>query len=479
MSQRFDYFVILAGMRTGSNFLESNLNAFEDITCYGEAFNPYFIGVPDQENVLGITVEQRDDDPFRLLNAMVAETKGMPGFRLFHNHDPRILEHVLKDHHCAKVVLTRNPVESFVSLRIAKETGQWKLTNVKHQKSADVRFDPEQFTHFLTEHQAYHGHIREVLQSGGQTAFHIDYADLQKIEVVNGLGQYLGASQPLDKLQNTLKRQNPGALRDKVRNPGEMDKALADVDLFEVDVVSVAEPARGASVPSYIAAPKTPLMFQPIPGGPTQVVKQWMADLDDVSPDALITGFTQKTLRKWMRENRGHRVFTVVRHPVERVYQTFCNKILSQNEQSYPEIRAKLTKAFNIPLPQDPFDPGYDLDAHREAFLGFLKFLKGNLSGQTALRVDSAWASQTHIIQGLSQVAPPDLVVRENNLTLALAYLAAEIGGQAPALTEPQNNTPYTLIETYSGDVEKQTKDVYSRDYLNFGFKPWGKSKSI
>lgn len=40
MPDRFDYFVIFAGMRTGSNYLERNLNAAPDLRCYGELYNP-------------------------------------------------------------------------------------------------------------------------------------------------------------------------------------------------------------------------------------------------------------------------------------------------------------------------------------------------------------------------------------------------------------------------------------------------------
>ena len=36
----FDSFVMFAEMRTGSNFLESNLNALDGVTCLGELFNP-------------------------------------------------------------------------------------------------------------------------------------------------------------------------------------------------------------------------------------------------------------------------------------------------------------------------------------------------------------------------------------------------------------------------------------------------------
>ena len=46
----------------------------------------------------------------------------MPGFRLFHDHDRRIWDHVLADTACAKIVLTRNPLDSYVSRKIAAAT---------------------------------------------------------------------------------------------------------------------------------------------------------------------------------------------------------------------------------------------------------------------------------------------------------------------------------------------------------------------
>ena len=49
MTQPFDYFVVLAGMRTGSNLLEEQLAAMPGIVSHGELFNPHFFGKPDQQ----------------------------------------------------------------------------------------------------------------------------------------------------------------------------------------------------------------------------------------------------------------------------------------------------------------------------------------------------------------------------------------------------------------------------------------------
>ncbi|MEM9636811.1 MAG: nodulation protein NodH, partial [Pseudomonadota bacterium] len=115
MTGRFDAFVVFAEMRTGSNFLETNLNAFDGITCHGEAFNPHFIGYPNRDALLDVTLDQREGDPMILLQRLLAPSPQMHGFRYFHDHDPRVLDAVLDNPRCAKIILTRNPAESYVS----------------------------------------------------------------------------------------------------------------------------------------------------------------------------------------------------------------------------------------------------------------------------------------------------------------------------------------------------------------------------
>ena len=77
--RRFDSFVILAGMRTGSNFLEANLNALPGVTCHGEVFNPHFIGKKIGPSCSGSTWRPAMPIPMRLLAAMRAGTEGCQG----------------------------------------------------------------------------------------------------------------------------------------------------------------------------------------------------------------------------------------------------------------------------------------------------------------------------------------------------------------------------------------------------------------
>ncbi|MDU8910187.1 nodulation protein NodH [Aestuariicoccus sp. MJ-SS9] len=475
MSDRFDYFVVFAEMRTGSNFLEANLNAFDGLTCYGEAFNPHFIGYPTTRDILGISQLERDADPDRLLGQIRHATPdGIGGFRFFHDHDARILPKLLADERCAKIILTRNPVDSYVSWKIAQSTGQWKLTNVKKRKDAKAQFDPGEFETHLAALQAFQITLMNALQISGQTAFYVAYEDLQDVDVMNGLARWLGCRDQLKSLNTALKRQNPEPVSEKVDNFEAMRAALAKLDQFNLTRTPNFEPRRGPVVPAYTAAAKTPLLYMPIRSGPEPAVLAWLADLDGVTTDDLTRDFTQKSLRQWKRDRPGHRSFSVLRHPVARAHDAFCSRILHTGKGSFAQIRRTLIRAHNLPLPEGDPGPDYDVAAHREAFTAFLAFLKANLNRQTAVRVDAHWATQAQCIQGMAEFTLPDMLVRETEMAEYLPALAMQVGHPAPPDPQPVPiAAPFGLADIYDDQIESLARDAYARDYVMFGFDDW------
>ena len=250
MTDRFDYFVVFAEMRTGSNFLETNLNAMDGVTCHGEAFNPHFIGYPKADDILGVTLATREDSPSDLLDVIRSHPDGLHGFRYFHDHDPRVFDTILDDPRCAKIILTRNPAESYVSWKIAMATGQWKLTNVKARKEVLAKFDAEEFDRHVANLQDFQMTLLNGLQRRGQAPFYVAYEDLQDVSIMNGLASFLGVESRLDALDRTLKVQNPSSLAEKVENFSEMEDALSGLDRFNLSRTPNFEPRRGPVVPS-------------------------------------------------------------------------------------------------------------------------------------------------------------------------------------------------------------------------------------
>ncbi|WP_299548086.1 nodulation protein NodH [uncultured Tateyamaria sp.] len=470
---KFDYFVVFAEMRTGSNFLETNLNAFDGLSCHGEAFNPFFIGYPNADGILGITQEMRDSDPKTLLRE-IKKTPDLSGFRYFHDHDLRIFDKVMDDPKCAKIVLTRNPVDSYVSWKIAQATGQWKLTDAKARKDGKATFVADEFVTHLSALQEFQVTLLNRLQFSGQTAFYVGYEDLQNLQAMNGLAKWLGVDSQLDALDKSLKVQNPSALSDKVSNFGHMQKALLDLDQFNLTRTPNFEPRRGAAVPTYFASQSQPILYLPIRGWPDDQALGWLNALDKAKGVQPKSRLSQNDMRDWMRANPGHRSFSVLRHPLERAHAVFCHRILNTGQGGYGGIRATLGKRYKLALPDDPSDVSYDKVAHRDAFAAFLRFLKANLNGQTAIRVDPDWASQAKTVEGFAEYALPHRLMRAETLAHELAELGASIGlADAPQLDAPATDTPHKLTDIYDTEIEGLARAAYACDYLMFGFRDW------
>lgn len=462
MSQpRFDSFVVFAEMRTGSNFLEANLNALAGVTCHGEVFNPHFIGRKDVFELFEVNIREREADPYMMLRRLRERTEGMAGFRYFHDHDPRVFDAVMDDPRCAKIVLTRNPAESYVSLKIAQATGQWKLTGPKGIKTAQARFDAEEFERHLEALQSQQIRILNRLQVTGQTAFWVDYEDIQNVEVINGLARWLGVAARLEATDQTLKKQNPEDPEDKVQNFAAMEAALARLDRFNLSRTPNFEPRRPPGIPGFVAAKGAALLYMPLRGGPVARVTGWLDGLGGLERD-----FTQKTLRQWKRSHPRHRSFTVVRHPLARAHAVFCDHVLGAPASDF---RTMLSRQHGVALPE----PGAHFaspDEHRASFLAFLRFVKKNLGGQTAQKVDALWASQSAALQGFAQFQAPDAVLREERLSEGLAWLAAEVGVTAPAPAPAGRQGPVALEAICDAEVEAAGREAYLRDYIAFGY---------
>ncbi|MFN5999687.1 MAG: nodulation protein NodH [Paracoccaceae bacterium] len=459
---RFHSFVVFAEMRTGSNLLEANLNALPGVHSHGEVFNRYILGKKDRTELLGITMEERDRDPRALLHKLREETEGLPGFRFFHDHDLRILDDVLPDTGCAKIILTRNPLESYVSWKIAQATDQWKLTNARRLKTAKIWFDVPEFVGLLREFQAFQLLLMQSLQTTGQTAFYLDYEDLGSLEVINGLAAFLGVEGRLKGLDDTLKKQNPGPLEDKLENPGAIAEAIAAIDVFNLGRSPSFEPRRAAGVPTALAS-EAGLLFFPIRSGPETAVRDWFGGLGDVTE-----GFEQKSLRQWKRKHPGHRSFTVIRHPLLRAHAAFRRKIVLGEAQ---DLRRILINGFLAEL-QPPGEPFATVEAERAAFRIFLTYCRLAIGGQTGARVDPGLASQTAVLQGFAGFHPMDIVIREDRLAAGLAFLAAEAGVSPPPALAP-DPAEAALLSIYDDSLEDAAAEAYARDYLGFGFTRW------
>ena len=108
----------------------------------------------------------------------------------FHDHDPRIIDAILSDQRCGKIILKRRNIDSYVSWKIAQKTDQWKLTNVARRKESKISFDAHEFDTFVQRLAEFSNHIDRRLKTSGQTAYRLDYDDLRELEIINGLANF-------------------------------------------------------------------------------------------------------------------------------------------------------------------------------------------------------------------------------------------------------------------------------------------------
>lgn len=473
MDGRFDSFVIFAEMRTGSNLLEATLAQVPGIACHGEIFNPDHLGGPAVAEVLGVTMADRIANPSVLLDR-VRTAPGLNGFRFFFDHEPRVLDAILTDPRCAKIVLTRNPVDCYISLKIAYNTKRWRLTDVIDRIVWKPPFKPAEFEAFLAERQAFQVRLLNALQVSGQTAFYLDYEDSLRVDVVNGLLAHLGLDDRVEAISADLVRQNPEEMADKVRNFPEMEDALARIDWASLARTPNFEPRRAPGIPRAVAAKGAPLIYLPLPPFRDAHVRAWLAAL---GTGGLEEGFTQKTLRQWKRGATGHRSFTVLRHPLLRVHDAFA-AVLTTEEHA--DLRRRLRAHYAVPIPADGGVDGMTPAEWRAAFAAFLGFVKVNLAGQTGLRQEAIWGTQWSLVAGLAGFVAPDLLVREDRLAEDLGYLADTVGIAAlPPPAAPADPAPVPLDAIHDRDLDALVRDIYRRDFMSFGFGAWKAPKRV
>lgn len=472
MSQppRFRYFVVLAEMRTGSNLLEACLNEFPGLSCMGEAFNPVFLGYPRTDTLYGFDRAARDADPLALLAAFGTQP-GLAGFRYFHDHDQRVIDPILNDPACAKIVLTRNPLDSYVSLQIARATQQWRLGDVKNRKVEKVVFDPIEFETHVRELQEFQLKVQSALQTSGQTAFYVDYEDIQSLDVLNGLAQWLGLTERIEALPKKLKRQNPEPLEEKLVNPEAIPLGLARLDRFHLSRSPSFEPRQPALIWAYHACRSLPLVYAPLPGCSERAVLSWMASIDGAGPRDLLSDFSAQSWRDWQRSNPQRLSFTVLRHPLARAHEIFVGQVVLGRRE---HVRGFIERVHGIALPGDTEGlRAMDRESHRSAFLGFLQFVQANLNGQTALPTRPVWASQARLIEGITSQCPLHHLLRIEHLAEDLPRLGRDLGRDLPPFHARAQDHPVALGDIYDAQVEAAGRAAYGRDYHQLGFGDW------
>lgn len=388
------YFVIFGMMRTGSNLLERTLGNIDGVLTFGEAFNPSFIGGPRKGRVLDWDKSQRDADPFGFLEAMIRRRpRKLIGFRHFDGHDAAIRAHVLADPQAARIVLRRDPLESYVSLRIAQATDQWMLNSPAKRLVAKIRFDPGAFDRFAREADAYYDSLHEGMKRAGQSALEVRYDELSEPASFARIADFLGLN-GADIPATRLVRQNPEPLAQKVENYAEMCAHLGR----EIDAEMAASPL-----------PETSLIVSE----PLRLAHVAVSGLRDTGARAMIRRLaagqgasTELCEPARLNDLHGETRFCLLPGIAERLHQLYLDQCVT-GRLDLPHVRAELESQFGDTGDPDAYiaslTSATGRASHIARFSAFLDLIERALAGQGRHPLHLGWAPVSRDIARLGE----------------------------------------------------------------------------
>lgn len=475
------YFAILGAMRTGSNLLEKTLEELGDTVCYGEAFNPAFVSGPRKDQVLGFDLARRKADPFGFLNAMiVSDPDRIAGFRIFQGHDRAMLEHVLADPACKRIILSRDPLESYVSLKIARATDQWLLRNPRRRTMARIHFDAAEFAEYSARLAAHYNWLDATLLEQGQSAIRITYADLSDHTKLQAVARQIGSSGIVPAQAPTL-RQNPESLALKVENYAEMCEILG----IEPEAPPQA-PAAGPAAP--MRPDGFPIAYAPIAGCafvPVVTALHRIEIRDFARPkltpgelyDRALRGVLYPPLDPKSGPERPS-AFTMVCDPFQRLHAAFVDEMFGPGWRFSAIRRALISEHGGMPPPKGLTSgrADYPQDLHQLHFAAFLQIVAEALHGQGAFPLIAEWMTQSHLFDLHADTTDLTQIFRYDAFDEAVCWLTDLMElprfppGQINGMRQAEQQTLLPIQDVQTPALSALVAELYADDYDRFDF---------
>jgi len=232
-------FIILNATRTGSNFLCTVLNSHPDILCHHEIFNPHVIGVArhlqDSDFRLG-SMAERESDPVEFLGRVWRTNLGRAavGFKMcLWQHEPAYRA-VMPDRSVRKILLKRrNRVKSFVSLLLARQTGEWVVYDDRGAPAPrpQVHVDHAALLENIALHDRFYAETERALSESGQDHALLWYEDLFSPAGIDPALALLGAEGRPAQPEGQTWKLTPVSLRETIVNFDALSEALRGSDL--------------------------------------------------------------------------------------------------------------------------------------------------------------------------------------------------------------------------------------------------------
>ena len=215
-------FLLVGMMRSGSNFLERQLNLLPDVRCHGELFNTAFVGFsheasgrPEGYKREDTAARNADEEGF-IAKVDQACDRRIIGLRLFLDHSAHMTARLLHDPNVAKIVLSRNLLEAYISLETARETGVWLTTESAKAPPKPVKVEINKLVTFALRQSLYYNDVQTVLHQTGQRSLQVDYNEIKDLAKLNEIARFIGSGHQFDTVSEPIRKQNPGSLEERI-----------------------------------------------------------------------------------------------------------------------------------------------------------------------------------------------------------------------------------------------------------------------
>lgn len=459
----FRYFAIFGTMRTGSNLLERTLDSYEGLVGLGELFNPHFIGGPEATEAFGATMTERNADPLGFLEQAIAAHDGLtPGFRIFEDHDRRVADFAARDPSCAKIVLTRDPLDSWLSLEIARKTGQWMIRKAENRRLEKVEFNADAFEAYRDRIGAHYRRLRQSMCAASQPWIEVAYDDLGDLDTLNGIAGFVGSLERKETFEPRIQRQNPPRAADKVTNPRALAAWMKDGGGVLAQAPTLAP--RFSALDAMFVSRGVEVVCAPIPGVADAALRTFLERAQQAagkSDKPLSDKLKGKQVER--RRARGTFVFSLIRHPADRIREVFVR--FAKGTAAPDWLRETLIARYGA-------SPGLDEDGDFDAFLAFVA---DNIAGRTPGDYHPEWAPQSELLAIYAEETPVDFVARAERIGEDAPYILSRLGvpdpdGEVTATLAAALKRPETPRLT--PDREERICEIYARDYARLGYKP-------
>jgi LPS sulfotransferase NodH len=234
-------FIIISSMRSGSTLLVRHLRQITRAACFGEILRadfPEMDGWPRIVKRLGLPPDARDmhtervADFWDLVLTRTLERKQWAGSKIFSDHrrgDP-VWDRFSASNHRVFHLWRDSTFDTYVSLQLARATGEWKAPTVDATQDSDrvdarVVFEREAYLRYRSHIQ---DDVESVRQRYGATGRYVEleYAELTDLERMAALLESLFGEEV--RLEERLSRQRPRPKIEYVVN-------RADAEPFERD----------------------------------------------------------------------------------------------------------------------------------------------------------------------------------------------------------------------------------------------------